>query len=94
VSIKVHVTRMLVRHLQMHPDLSVDAVTLGDLLDKVELEHPGFRDSVCDEAGGIRTFVSVFVNEESIRHGRDPLSFALKDGDDVYIFANVAGGAR
>jgi sulfur-carrier protein len=90
--VNVHVTRMLARHLDVPPEFSVDASTLGDLLDKADREHAGFRDAVCDETAAIRTYVNIFVNGENIAQGRAPLSFALKDGDEVYILANVAGG--
>jgi len=90
--VNVHVSRMLVRHLDVPPDFSVDASSLGDLFDEADREHAGFRDAVCDETAAIRTYVNVFVNGENVAHGRAPLSFALRDGDEVYILANVAGG--
>lgn len=90
--VKVHVARMLVRHLQVQPDFSVEANDLEELLDSVDRAHEGFRDSVCDETGMIRTYVNVFVNEENVQHERSPRSLTLKDGDEIYILANVAGG--
>ena len=90
--VKVHVTRMLVKHLGMPPDFSVEARSLGELLDAMEPEHPGFRDSVCDETGRIRAYVNVFVNGDVVRQDPEVLSHALKNGDEVYIIENVAGG--
>jgi len=86
---------MLVRHLNIEPELTVDAKNLNDLLDKIDGQHHGFRDSVADETGTIRVYVNVFLNGERV--GRDPASLSnasLKDGDEVHILASVAGGAR
>ena len=90
--VKVHATRMLVGHLGIPPDFSVEADTLSELLDKTDREHHGFRDSICDETGRIRTYVNIFVNEENVSQRRAPLSLPLHDGDEIHILANVAGG--
>jgi sulfur-carrier protein len=92
VPVKVHVTHMLVRHLDVQPDFAVDAKNLQEMLDSVDRAHQGFRDSVCDETGTLRTHVNVFVNGENVEHERSPRSLALKDGDEIYILANIAGG--
>jgi sulfur-carrier protein len=85
---------MLVRHLNMEPELSVDARSLGDLLDVVDEDVEGFHDSVCDETGRIRTYVNVFLNGDIVSQDPRGLSISLHDGDEIYILANVAGGAR
>lgn len=90
--VQVHVTQMLVRHLNVKPDFAVDASDLEGLLDEMERTHQGFRDSICDESGKIRTYVNVFVNGENVRQDSDALSTPLRDGDEVYILASVAGG--
>jgi sulfur-carrier protein len=94
VSVKVHATRALVRHLDLQPEFSVDASNLGDLLDVVEQDVPGFRDSICDETGKIRVYVNVFLNGENVSQDRRGLGVPLHDGDEIYILANVAGGTR
>lgn len=91
--VKVHVTQMLVRHLNAHPEFTADARNLGDLLDVLERKHQGFRDAVCDENGRIRIYVNVFVNGENVRNDPEGLSTPLEDGDEVYILASVAGGS-
>jgi sulfur-carrier protein len=94
VPVKVHVTNMLVRHLNVKPDFEVRAKSLGEMLDAVDRDAEGFRDSICDEAGRIRVYVNVFVNGENVSQGRDALSVPLGDSDEVYILASVAGGTR
>lgn len=92
--VKVHVTRMLVRHLDLKPEFSADANNLGDLLDVVDRNVEGFRDSICDETGRIRTYVNVFLNGENVSQDPRGPNLPLHDGDEIYILANVAGGTR
>ena len=90
--VRVSLTEMLVRHLALEPEFSTEARSFGDLLDRVEAEHQGFRDSVTDETGAIRTYVNVFVNGRMLERHPRALSTRLSDGDEVYILASVAGG--
>ena len=44
-----------------------------------------------DEAGEIRRFLNVYVNEEDIRFlGGN--TYALQDGDEVLLVPSIAGG--
>jgi sulfur-carrier protein len=92
VAVRVFVTQMLVRHLNARPEFAVEAKDIGALLDAAEGKFQGFRDSVCDESGRIRVYVNVFVNGASVGRDAEALSTPLKDGDEVYILASVAGG--
>jgi len=83
---------MLVRHLDIPPELTVEAENFEVLLAKVDAEHPGFRDSVCDETGRIRVYVNVFLNEERVSQDSEPPTVRFSEDDDVYILASVAGG--
>jgi sulfur-carrier protein len=90
--IRVYITQMLVRHLGMEAELAAEAATVEELLDSIDAEHQGFRDSVCDESGRIRIYVNVFVNGRMLEREPDALSTRLYDGDEVHILASVAGG--
>jgi molybdopterin synthase sulfur carrier subunit len=92
VQVRVHVTQMIVRHLNVKPEFAVDAKSLGGLLDEVDRQFHGFRDSICDESGKIRVYVNVFVNGENVSQDGEALSTPLSDGDELHILASVAGG--
>jgi molybdopterin synthase sulfur carrier subunit len=92
VPVRVHVTQMLVRHLNVKPEFVVDAKSLGGLLDEVDREYQGFKDSVCDESGKIRVYINVFVNGENVSQDAEALSTPFSDGDEIHILASVAGG--
>jgi molybdopterin synthase sulfur carrier subunit len=66
--------------------------TVADLIDDLEQNYPGLKDRLVDEAGTLRRFVNIYVNEEDIRV-LDGQSTTLKDGDEVSIVPAIAGGS-
>jgi len=74
-------------------EVTVDAGSVGEMIDNLEAAHAGLKDRLCDEAGEIRRFVNVYVNDEDVRflEGR---ATALKDGDEVSIVPAIAGGRK
>jgi len=72
-------------------EVSIEATSIGELIDNLEAAHAGLKDRLCDEKGEIRRFVNVYVNDEDVRflEGR---ATALKDGDEVSIVPAIAGG--
>jgi len=73
-------------------EVETQASSVADLIERLNAAHPGMKDRLCDEAGDLRRFVNVYVNEEDIRFlkGKDT---ELKDGDEVSIVPAIAGGA-
>jgi molybdopterin synthase sulfur carrier subunit len=65
--------------------------TVGALIDDLETRHAGLRERLVDDAGGVRRFVNVYVNDEDIRF-TGGLATTLADGDTVVILPAVAGG--
>ena len=72
-------------------EVSVEAGNIGEMIDSLEAAHPGLKDRLCDDAGEIRRFVNVYVNDEDVRflNGRGT---PLKGGDEVSIVPAIAGG--
>ena len=72
-------------------EVSVEAGDVGELIENLESQHPGLKERLCDDAGEIRRFVNVYVNDEDVRF-LDGRGTALKDGDEVSIVPAIAGG--
>jgi sulfur-carrier protein len=73
-------------------EVGVDgAATLGELIDKVDAEHPGIRGRVLDDDGKLRRFVNVYVGEDDVRFAQG-LETPTPDGVTVSIIPAVAGG--
>lgn len=71
--------------------LSVEAETVGALLDRLGEAHAGLKERLLEPSGAVRRFVRIFVNEEDIRFlaERDT---RLAPGDTVAIVPAIAGG--
>ena len=71
--------------------VEVTADTVGGAIAELQTRFPGIQDRLLDEAGNVRRFVNVYVNEEDIRFLQN-LTTLLKDGDEVSIIPAIAGG--
>jgi len=71
--------------------VQVEGATLADVLANLESAHPGFRERLFDDDGGLRKFVNVFVSDDDVRY-LDGLATATPDGTTVSIIPAVAGG--
>jgi molybdopterin synthase sulfur carrier subunit len=91
MSVKVRIPTPLRKLTGGADEVSADGANVGELIDNLEAAHAGLKDRLCDEAGEIRRFVNIYVNDEDVRflEGR---STALKDGDEVSIVPAIAGG--
>ena len=67
------------------------AESVSAAITDLETRYPGIKERLVDEAGEVRRFVNVYVNEEDIRF-LDNASTALKDGDEISIIPAIAGG--
>jgi molybdopterin synthase sulfur carrier subunit len=71
-------------------EVLVEAADLASLLSGLEAAFPGIGDRIADEAGQLRQYVNVFVNDELVRG--PPVRVRLSPGDQVHILPSVAGG--
>ncbi len=65
--------------------------SVGDVVKALIASYPGLEANLVDEAGSIRRFVNVYVNDEDIRF-LDKLDTPVTEGDEVAILPAVAGG--
>ena len=71
-------------------EVEAAAGTVREIIDALEVAHPGIKTRLCDEKG-VRRFVNVYANEEDIRF-LDNLDTPIKDGDSLSIVPAIAGG--
>lgn len=65
---------------------------LNDLLSELDQKFPDLKSHLRDEAGEIRRFLNIYVNEEDIRFLGGP-DYAFQDGDEVLLVPSIAGGS-
>jgi sulfur-carrier protein len=76
------------------PDLApveVQAVSVAELMDRIEELHPGLKAYLVDEQGSLREHVNVYARGELI-WDRTALTDQLGPGDEVYILQALSGG--
>jgi sulfur-carrier protein len=72
--------------------VEVSGETVGHALGDLVAKYGAIRRHLLDDAGEIRSFVNVYLNDEDIRHLQRQAT-ALSDGDVISIVPSVAGGA-
>ncbi|MDA8400101.1 MAG: MoaD/ThiS family protein [Actinomycetota bacterium] len=72
-------------------EVPVEASTLRDAIDALEAAHPGLRERLLDDTGGLRRFVNVFVADEDVRFLQG-LETSVQDGQTISVVPAVAGG--
>jgi molybdopterin synthase sulfur carrier subunit len=71
--------------------VEVSAGTIGGAIAELQSKFPGIKERLVDDAGQVRRFVNVYVNEEDIRFLQNNET-PIKDGDEVSIIPAIAGG--
>lgn len=71
--------------------VEVAGTTVREVLGSLVAAHPGLGTNILDDAGDLRKFVNVYVDDEDIRF-LDKLDTVVAEGDEVAILPAVAGG--
>ena len=71
--------------------VEVSAGTIGRVIAELQEKVPGIQERLVDDAGEVRRFVNVYVNEEDIRFLQNSAT-PVKDGDEISIIPAIAGG--
>ena len=91
MSVMVRIPTPLRRMTNGKDKVEVESDNLGDLVEKLNSEFPGFKDRLVDEEGELRYFVNIYLNGEDVRF-MDGLNTSTSSGDDISIVPAVAGG--
>jgi molybdopterin converting factor small subunit len=91
MTITVQIPTALRRHTAGTAQIACSAANVDELFATLDQQFPDLRPHLRDEAGQIRRFLNVYVNEEDIRFlGGN--TYAFQDGDDVLLVPSIAGG--
>jgi molybdopterin converting factor small subunit len=72
-------------------EVAVEGSSVGEVLKALDSAHPGFGDRLFDDAGALRRFVNVFLDDEDVRF-LDGLATPVAAGQSLSIVPAVAGG--
>jgi adenylyltransferase/sulfurtransferase len=92
MAVVVRIPTVLRKYAGERSRIEVEGDTLDALLRNLREAHPDLRKHLYDEAGALRTFVNVYLNDENIRDLDG--SRGIREGDELSIVPAVAGGAE
>ena len=92
MAITVQIPTALRRHTAGVSSVACAATNLGELFSVLDEKFPELKPHLRDEAGQVRRFLNIYVNEEDIRFlGNE--KYAFQDGDEVLVIPSIAGGS-
>jgi adenylyltransferase/sulfurtransferase len=74
-------------------ELELEGATAGELISALATKHPEIKEHLYDENGELRSFINVYVGDESIKRLQG-LDTPVKDGETVMLVPAIAGGAQ
>ncbi len=92
MTIKVRIPTPLQKLTNGKAEIQCAARNISELIEALEKDYPGMKERL-SEAGKIRRFINVYVNDEDIRF-LNKEETALKEGDNISIVPAIAGGHR
>jgi molybdopterin converting factor small subunit len=93
MSVSVRIPTILRTYTGGESEVSVEPAedTLAGVIEALEVAAPGIRARVLDDAGALRRFVNVYVDDDDVRF-TDGLATPTAAGAKVSIIPAVAGG--
>jgi molybdopterin synthase sulfur carrier subunit len=91
MAVIVRIPTPLQRFTSNLAEVAVEGKTIRDVVNSLETNYPGIKERLCDEAGQLRRFVNVYLDEEDIRFMQNE-DTPVKDGSEVSIVPAIAGG--
>jgi sulfur-carrier protein len=91
MAITVQIPTALRRHTAGVASVSLAAANLGDMFSALDERFPELKSQLRDQAGQVRRFLNIYVNEEDIRFLGGP-AYTFQEGDEVLLVPSIAGG--
>ena len=91
MSSTVRIPTILRTYTDGRAEVSAEGSTLSEVVGDLEKNHPGISARILDEAGKLRRFVNVYVNDDDVRFAQG-LATEIGEGDGISIIPAVAGG--
>lgn len=91
MSVTVRVPTILRQYTGGAAEVATEGETLGAVLAALEVAFPGIGPRVLDDAGKLRRFVNVYVDDDDVRFASG-LETPTPAGSSVSIIPAVAGG--
>ena len=88
---KVLIPTPLRQYADKKDAVDVSAATVGEALSQLTAQHPDLKKHLYTEAGQLRAFVNVYLNDEDIRYLEKDKT-PVNPNDTLSIVPSIAGG--
>lgn len=92
MGVSVYIPSPFRRFTAQHDYVDVEGSTVGEVLDALERQYPGFGDLVYDRDRKVPAHINIYVNNQEI-HDLQGVATKVSDGDLVAVIPALAGGA-
>jgi adenylyltransferase/sulfurtransferase len=89
---KILIPTALRQFTEQQDSVDVNGATVGDALDQLTARYPKIKQNLFNDAGKLRSFVNVYVNDEDIRF-LNRAETKLEGNETISIVPSIAGGA-
>ena len=91
MTVTIQIPSALRRHTGGAGKVTCSPANLTELFSVLDQQFPELKPHLRDEAGEVRRFLNVYVNEEDIRFLKNKQT-PLKDGEEISFIPAIAGG--
>jgi len=91
MAVTVRIPTILRSYTGGSAEVPAQGATLSEVIEDLEVNHPGLRARLLDDSGKLRRFVNVYVDDDDVRFA-DGLATSTGDGAKLSIIPAVAGG--
>jgi sulfur-carrier protein len=91
MSVSVRIPTILRSYTGGAAEVATDPGTLRDVITGLDVSYPGLSGRILDDAGKLRRFVNVYVDDEDVRLAQG-LDTEVPSGVQVSVIPAVAGG--
>jgi molybdopterin synthase sulfur carrier subunit len=91
MAVKIAIPSPLQQYTESKDTVDLNARTVAEALSELAARYEGLRKHLFTEAGKLRTFVNVYLNDEDVRFLQREAT-PLRDNDVLAIVPTVAGG--
>ncbi|MGH2757678.1 MAG: ubiquitin-like small modifier protein 1 [Actinomycetota bacterium] len=91
MSVQVRIPTVFRRFTGDRSVIEVEPGTISQVIDQLEIQHPGLKEQLMTAEGQLHRFVNIYVNDEDARY-LDKLDTKVTEGDTVSLLPSVAGG--
>lgn len=92
MSVTVRIPTILRSYTDEKSQVEAEGNSVAEVIDALDVAHPGIKARIVDEEGAMRRFVNVYVKDEDVRFA-DGLQTKTPEGSQMSIIPAVAGGA-